>query len=172
METFSPQEEIKSLRSQKKPARAIRVSMRVVVLFFLLLVAVAVLPWVKDYLNKDEVVQKEEEVQKLLAEVSEVSIVPNETPVVFVVSDVDALIKQQAFFVDAVENDRLLVFPKTGKAIIYSPSRGVIVNMGPVTFDAEAANNQTQDFAEEPTTLMEGEVDALINDTSDTQVTP
>ncbi|MCU0660002.1 MAG: hypothetical protein MUD00_00045 [Candidatus Pacebacteria bacterium] len=39
------------------------------------------------------------------------------------------------FFKGAQKGDKLVVFPTTGKAIIYSPERDIIVNVGPVTFD-------------------------------------
>lgn len=83
----------------------------------------------------------EEEIQILTESVSGLMIIPKEEPVVFVISDVQELIKQQQFFKDAINGDILLIFPEAAKAVVYSPSRNIIVNTGPVTAD----NSQIQD---------------------------
>lgn len=56
----------------------------------------------------------------------------DDEPVLAEVTDADALKAQQAFFADAVNGDKLLLFPKSLKAIIYSPSRDLIINAGPI----------------------------------------
>lgn len=71
----------------------------------------------------------------LLAAVSKHIILPNGDPAIFVIQDPATLITQQPFFVGAQKDDRLLVYTVAGKAIIYSPSRDILVNVGPVTFD-------------------------------------
>ena len=59
----------------------------------------------------------------------------DETPAIFIVQDPNQLMSQQPFFKGAQKNDRLMVYQKSGKAILYSPVRNMIVNVGPVTFD-------------------------------------
>lgn len=53
-------------------------------------------------------------------------------PVLATVTDAEALKAQQPFFNGAVNGDQLLLFPRSIKAVIYSPSRDRIVNVGPI----------------------------------------
>jgi hypothetical protein len=62
-----------------------------------------------------------------------------ENPQIFMIENPALLVGQQAFFEGAIEGDRLIVYTNMGKAIIYSPARDIIVNMGPVTFDQSAS---------------------------------
>jgi hypothetical protein len=71
-------------------------------------------------------------------------VLPEGKPAVFVVQDPELLISQQAFFKGAQKDDRLLVYPEAGKAIVYSPKRHMIINVGPVTFDpSKGSGTQT-----------------------------
>lgn len=73
---------------------------------------------------------------RLVKEVRKVMILPEtDVPAVFDIQDPVLLINQQAFFAGAEKGDKLLVYPQLGKAIVYSPKRKMIVNVGPVTFD-------------------------------------
>ncbi|MDB5187772.1 MAG: hypothetical protein JWO50_292 [Candidatus Kaiserbacteria bacterium] len=79
----------------------------------------------------------EEQSRMLIASVSKHMLLPsNETPEVYEIKDPATLAKQQVFFADAQVGDELLVFSQAGKAIIYSPGRDVIVNVGPITGQA------------------------------------
>ena len=72
----------------------------------------------------------------LLEEVGTHMLLPeNETPVIYEVQDPELLSAQQPFFKGAEAGDSLIVFPQSAKAIIYSSKRGLIVNVGPVSFD-------------------------------------
>ena len=76
------------------------------------------------------------ETVRLVKEVRKVMILPEtDVPAVFDIQDPVLLTSQQAFFAGAEKGDKLLVYPQLGKAIIYSPSRHIIVNVGPVTFN-------------------------------------
>ena len=55
-----------------------------------------------------------------------------ETPTVATITDIDKLKADQPFYNDAQNGDQLLVYPSVRRAIIYSPSRNIIVNSGPV----------------------------------------
>lgn len=73
---------------------------------------------------------------QLVKEVKKILVLPEtDVPAVFDIQDPVLLINQQAFFVGAEKGDKLLVYPQIGKAIIYSPKRKMIVNVGPVTFN-------------------------------------
>ncbi len=77
--------------------------------------------------------QQKAMVANYLAQVGRHMLLPlNDTPVIATVDDPTALVKQQAFFTGTVKGDVVLIFPKTQRAILYSPSRDKIVNAGPV----------------------------------------
>jgi len=69
----------------------------------------------------------------LLAKVGKLTTLPTgEQPVVATINDAAALIKDQPFYKGAVNGDVVLVYQKAAKAIVYSPSRNTIVNVGPI----------------------------------------
>ena len=78
--------------------------------------------------------QTQAEIKELVAKVGKLMILPtNEEPTVLEIDDPEAIIAQQPFFTGAEKGDKLLVYQKNARAIIYSPSRNIIVNVGPVT---------------------------------------
>lgn len=77
--------------------------------------------------------EAQEQLATTLAAVSEHMTLPeDDEPVLSVVTDAKALIAEQAFFAGVVDGDQVLLFPKNLKAIIYSPSRDRIINVGPI----------------------------------------
>ena len=62
-------------------------------------------------------------------------------PTLATITDAQALASQQSFFRNAVNGDKLLIFPKANQAVIYSPSRDVLVNVGPIQFSEQAATS-------------------------------
>jgi len=93
------------------------------------------------------------EKQDVLKKLSKLMVIPEGDPVLFKVSDQEQMRKQQAFFKDTVNDDVLLVFQASSKAIIYRPSTNVIINVGPINFD------QTKDTAATPKTPVTTESD-------------
>jgi hypothetical protein len=108
-----------------------------IVVLIIVVVLVAAGYFYNSYTTSPEYKQKkaEAEVQSLVEKVGQKMLLPEGTPTVFVVSDPEALISQQAFFAGAEVGDVLLVYSEASKAIIYSEARDLIVNVGPVTFD-------------------------------------
>lgn len=105
---------------------------------------IAALLYTYFYFTSDEYREKAaaKEVAELVAEIGTKMILPvGEEPAIFDITDPAQLASQQAFFVDAEQGDKLLVYSTTAKAIIYSPSRGLIVNVGPVTFDEKGVGS-------------------------------
>lgn len=103
--------------------------------------------WQKNYASPDAQAEKqaqeaEEEKQKILASLGKLMILPEGDPVLFKVSNEEVMRKQQAFFKDAKNDDVLLVFQQSGKAIIFRPSANLVVNAGPVNFDQNATSTQ------------------------------
>ena len=76
---------------------------------------------------------KSDEMTTLLKRVGRHFLIPEGAdPVVATVLDAPALAKEQLFFQHAVNGDKLLIFRGSIQAVLYSPSRDIIVNVGPV----------------------------------------
>lgn len=60
-----------------------------------------------------------------------------ETPTIATVEDRSKLV-DQAFFSQAQNGDKLLIYTKAKKAIIFRPSNNKIINVGPIAVDATA----------------------------------
>lgn len=81
--------------------------------------------------------------QSLVNEVGKIMILPTgEEPTVLEITDPQSLISQQPFFTGAITGDKLLVYKQSARAIVYSPTRHLIVNVGPVTSEQTAATTQ------------------------------
>lgn len=85
-------------------------------------------------LLSDPVAQQEiyeQEVEDILSKVGRHIVLPaDEIPELATIQDAEALAAEQAFFEGAINGDKLLVFSQ--KALLYSPSRDILVNVGPI----------------------------------------
>ena len=82
----------------------------------------------------------QKEIEALVAKVGRLMILPkDEIPQVAEINNATLAAKEQPFYVDAKNGDKLLVYLSLRKAIIYSPSRNLIVNVGPIYLDEDAA---------------------------------
>lgn len=70
----------------------------------------------------------------------------NEDPLVATIVDVESLVADQPFYQGAQNGDVLLIYQGASKAIIYSPSRDILVNVGPIILDGEQNETATIDF--------------------------
>ncbi|MEK7571435.1 MAG: LytR C-terminal domain-containing protein [Patescibacteria group bacterium] len=78
----------------------------------------------------------QKEVDTLLTEVKKHMVLPEkEKPTIATVTDVNALKKNQPFFENAQNGDKVIVYVQARKAIIYSPNKDIIVNVGSVAVD-------------------------------------
>lgn len=83
--------------------------------------------------STDTLIQSsQEDMEHWTLELSDIMIIPDEKPTIFVLSQVDSLVKDEPFFINAQDGDILFIFPQTLKAVIYSPERKRVVNVGPV----------------------------------------
>ena len=81
------------------------------------------------------------QVKDLIAKVGKLVILPTgEDPVIATINDADGLTKQQVFYKGSINGDVVLVYQKAAKAIVYSPSRNIIVNVGPVVLQNQATS--------------------------------
>ena len=74
----------------------------------------------------------QQELNDIVADVGRLMILPaDETPTLATVSDPEKL-KNQPFFANAQKGDKVLVYPISRKAILYSPSLNKIIEVAPV----------------------------------------
>lgn len=65
---------------------------------------------------------------------------PQEEPVMAVVTAADSLIKEQPFYQGVENGDILLIYPQSGKAILYSATKNMLLNVGPVQVGDQTGN--------------------------------
>lgn len=79
----------------------------------------------------------QEEAKKLTKEIGKLILLPkDEIPTVATITDIDKL-KDQTFFANAVNGNKVLIFPNSKLAIIYDPKANLIVNAGPINFSQQ-----------------------------------
>jgi len=78
-------------------------------------------------------------VNKLVKEVGQLIELPKETPTVATITDENKL-KDQAFFANAKNGDKVLIFTNSKKAILYRPSLKKIIEVAPINL----GQSQTQ----------------------------
>lgn len=84
-----------------------------------------------------------EEIKKIITKVGKIMMLPNdEIPTVAIVTDASKL-KDQPFFKNAKNGDKVLIFAKSKKAILYSESSNKIIDTEPVTIGSQP-NQSTQ----------------------------
>lgn len=94
------------------------------------------------YFDLTDAERAQKELAAAMFSVSKHMILPEgDDPVLATVTDAEALIKQQTFFAGAVNGDQLLLFPRSLKAVIYSPSRNRIINAGPIEQQPQPQTN-------------------------------
>lgn len=86
--------------------------------------------------NPDQITKAENEA--LVEEVGKIYDLPkDETPTIATVIDKEKL-KDQPFFANAQNGDKIPIFTKSKKAIVYRPKEKVIVNAGPIALDQKS----------------------------------
>ena len=84
-----------------------------------------------------------QQVKDVIAEVSRLMILPqDEQPTVATVSDPDKL-KGQLFFANAKVGDKVLIYTKAQKAILYDPVADKIVEVAPINIGTNASSSST-----------------------------
>lgn len=77
-----------------------------------------------------------EELGALVGDVGLLMLLPSdEQPTIATVTNLEA-IKDQPFFKNAKLGDVVLMYPKAGRAILYSPEENMIIEVAPIVLDA------------------------------------
>lgn len=117
---------------------------RVALVILVIIVGLVVLAYTR-FGGVSPEVQAQKELAAAVAAVGELMILPEgDEPVLATVTDAEALTAQQAFFSGSVNGDQLLLFPRSLKAVIYSPSRNKIINAGPIEQQPGAVVDKSQ----------------------------
>jgi len=83
--------------------------------------------------KKNAVIRAKEAYDTLVKKVgSNINLPQNESPTVATVSDVNQL-KGQAFFKNAQNGDKVMIYTQARKAILYRPSTNKIIEVGPIS---------------------------------------
>lgn len=91
---------------------------------------------------KDPQVVAQEEAHDLAKKVDQLISVPqNETPTIATVSDKEQL-KGQAFFANAENGDKVLIYVAAKKAVLYRPSQDKVIEAAPLKSEASAAQKK------------------------------
>ena len=104
-------------------------------------------------LNSNPQIAAQKQTQALIAQVGHLIDLPKgETPTVANVSDAVAAKKQSAFFNNAQNGDKVLMYVKAGEAILYRPSTDKIILVAPLTFNNTTPTAATTTPAKTTTT--------------------
>ena len=148
----------KRRKSVKKPSSAL--ALWIIALVLLVGAASAAGYYYNRYHNSQKEVQRlasnpqqvaQDQSKQLIAKIGLLTQLPaGETPTVATVTDITKL-KDQLFFVDAQNGDRVLIYTQAKKAIIYRPSTNKIINIGPVNLgDSSSTGSTTQSTTAKP----------------------
>ncbi len=94
----------------------------------------------------------DKEIKTLVAKVSKLINVPEETPVIATIIKADQLIVEQKFYMGSKDGDYLMVFPKAQKAIIYRQGENKLINVGPIIVDQQATSTKSVTVESKATT--------------------
>ena len=84
--------------------------------------------------------QAQAEANAIIAKVSKLMELPtDESPTIATVTDI-SVVKDQPFFSKAQNDDKVLIYQKAGKAILYRESENKIIEVGAVNFNQTAAS--------------------------------
>lgn len=84
----------------------------------------------------------QKEAQRLVTDIGKLMLLPkDEIPTVATVTDIDKL-KDQSFFKNATNGNKVLIYPNSKLAIIYDPKTNLIINVGPINFSQQTQPTQ------------------------------
>jgi len=138
--TTAPKKSKKSMMKFQK-----QTAMWLVILILLIAAAGTAVYFMKKYNESQDQVNKlasnptitaQQQQADLIAKVGKLTVLPtNETPTVATVTDITKL-KDQAFFANAQNGDKVLIYTGAKEAYLYRPSTNKLINIAPVNLGA------------------------------------
>lgn len=99
--------------------------------------------------ENSKTVDTKEEIKSLVDKVSRLYLIPqNEEPTIATVSDPQVL-KDQSFFTLAEKGDKVLIFNRSSKAVLYRPSIDKIVEIAPIKNNPLSSTKQDVESTQE-----------------------
>jgi cytoskeletal protein RodZ len=93
---------------------------------------------------RDPQASAQAEIDRIKSEVAALyDVPPNESPTIATVSDVNKL-QNQAFFANAQNGDKVLIYNQAKKAILYRPSSNKIVEVAPINIGNATSPDSTE----------------------------
>jgi hypothetical protein len=139
-------------KGEKMANRKKQLLMWILVALLLVIAIGTALYYVNRYNKSQEQVKKlasnptltaQQEQQKLINKIGTLTVLPkNETPTVATVTDITKL-KDQAFFVNAQNGDKVLIYTQAKEAYLYRPSTNKLINIAPVNIGDSTTGTTT-----------------------------
>lgn len=145
MHTDIPEQQTPARRKEVRQKRRFPILAVVVVILVIGLAGAATYFYLQyNHLKNNPELVAKQETDDLIQRVGKLITLPTgETPTVATVDDKTKL-ADQAFFADVENGDKLLIYTKAQKAIIYRESTNKIINVGPVSIDSAQEGTNTQ----------------------------
>lgn len=129
-----------------------KISLRIWLLIFGLAAVLFLSLYIKSQVElakiKSQGYRGDEDIRKILSKVEKNILLPeDETPTVATISDVEKLKSSQLFFAKAENGDKVLIYTKAKKAILYRPSIAKIIEVAPIDLEEEKLENQKSSTA-------------------------
>jgi hypothetical protein len=113
-----------------------------IIIAFIIVITPSVYFYIKYTQSQNLLQNKAGETTALIDKVSKLIVLPkNETPTIATVSDKTKL-ENQPFFTNAENGDRVLIYSLAKKAILYRPSKNIIIDVAPVNLGANTPVSQ------------------------------
>lgn len=95
-------------------------------------------------LKRDPQIAANQETQQLIKSVGvHIELPKDETPTIATVQDKNKL-KDQPFFASVENDDKILIYTKGRKAIIYRPGADKVINVGPIAISSQEQGDKTK----------------------------
>lgn len=109
-------------------------------------------PELTEGISSDEI--ELNEIDRIVSEVRTIMLLPDETPILATVSDLEK-VKNQTFFEKAELGDKVLVYMEAKKAILFRPSSKMIIEVGRVNEQTGQVAGENISIGEESTPVPE-----------------
>ena len=136
----------------KKPTRKKTTVLLLLIVFILLTLVLGIFLYTRysgngfGFLGTSE--QKSvDDKDELIVKVGKLIRLPNETPDVATVTDVE-LLQDQSIFRNAQNGDRVLIYTESKRAIVYRPSENIIIDVGSIIISNQGTVSATLDSEE------------------------